>query len=333
MRKLYFVLLALTLFTQLVSVDFPWYSQGDERWKKDQLGKSRRSTIGRSGCVLSCLSMLLNAEATNPQITPGELNTWLKQNGGYSGTNMRWQIPGQMDGSGNGLELVVQDHKANNWKFLSEQLGKGNKVIVKVKGRRSHWVLVTKQNGPYNDASSYQINDPGMESYKERTLAHFGGFKAARSYSGNWLDEDAFSMDSDIQIVPVQSDEYLFYDLVNSPHPADVYVTIKNNLPVMIAGYFILGMFDKDNNFMRTVDYQYVTIDSSQTFDLMYEMDDIAEISQDDCTVNIIYSKYFSNMPSLSDTLPLTKNKENDPVINNSSLDEPDELEKSIELE
>lgn len=334
MRKLYNILLALMLFSQLVAVDFPWYSQGDERWKKDQLGKSRRgTTIGRSGCVLSCLSMLLNAEATNPRITPGELNTWLKQNGGFSGTNMRWQVPGQMDGEGNGLELVVQDHISNNWKFLSDQMSKGNKVIVKVKGRRSHWVLVTKQNGPYNKASSYQINDPGMETYKERTLAHFGGFKAARSYSGHWLDEDAFSMDSDIQIVPVERDEYLFYDLVNSPHPADIYVTIQNKLPVMITGYFILGMFDKDNNFLRTVDYQYVTIDSSKAFDLMYEMDDISEISENDCKVNIIYSKYFSKMPSLSDTLPLTKNKENDPLLNNSSLDEPDELEKSIELE
>jgi len=277
--------------------------------------------------------MLLNAEASNPQITPGELNAWLKQNGGYSGTNMRWQIPGQMDGNGNGLELVAQDTKANNWKFLSEQLAKGNKVIVKVKGRRHHWVLVTKQNGPDNLPSSYQINDPGMETYKEKTLGNFGGFRAARSYSGNWLDEDAFSMDSDIQIEPVQSDEYVFYDLMNSPHPADVYVTIKNNLPVMIAGYFILGVFDKDNNFLRTVDYQYVTIDSCKSFDLMYEMDDITDITQDSCKVNIIYSKYFSKMPSLSDTLPLTKNKERDPVINNSSIDEPDPLEKSIEKE
>jgi hypothetical protein len=331
MRKLHFVLLALMLFSQLVAADFPWYSQGDERWKKDRLGKSRRATIGRSGCVLSCLSMLLNAEASNPHITPAELNTWLKENGGYSGSNMRWQIPGQMDGSGNGLELVEQNRKANNWRFLSDQLAKGNKVIVKVKGRRSHWVLVTKQNGPYNKASSYQINDPGMETYKERTLAHFGGFKAARSYSGNWLDEDAFSLDSEVQVVPVESDEFLFYDLVNSPHPADVYVTIKNNLPVMIAGYFILGLFDKENNFLKTIAYEYVAIDSSQTFDLMYEMEDVKDLTQNECTVNIIYSKYFSNMPSLTDTLPLTKNKEDDPQTNDTSVDEPDELEQSIE--
>jgi hypothetical protein len=331
MRKIYFILFALTLFTQLAAADFPWYSQGDDRWKKDQLGKSSRATIGRSGCVLSCLSMLLNAEATNPHVTPGELNTWLKQNGGYAGTNMKWQIPGQMDGNSNGLELVQQDNKRNNWKFLSEQLAKGNKVIVKVSGRRSHWVLVTKQVGPMDQASSYVINDPGMETYKERTLGHFGGFKAARSYSGNWLDEDAFSMDSDIQIVPVQSDEYLFYDLVNSPHPADVYVTIKNNLPVMIAGYFILGLFDKDNNFLRTISNEYVTIDSCQAYDLMYEMDDISSISQDSCTVNIIYSKYFSQMPTFDDTIPLSKNKEDDPMLNNSSIDEPDDLEKSIE--
>ncbi|HOD17625.1 MAG TPA: C39 family peptidase [Candidatus Cloacimonadota bacterium] len=333
MKKIYMALLLSICFLSLIAADFPWYSQGDERWKTDQLGKTG-TTIGRSGCVLSCLSMLLNAEATNPRITPDELNNWLKENGGYSGANMRWQIPGEIDGNGWGLELVAQDRKVNNWKFLSEQLQKGNKVIVKVKGRRSHWVLVTKQIGPYNKASSYLINDPGMETYKERTLAHFGGFRAARSYAGNWLDEDAFSMDSDIQVVPVERDEYLFYDLVNSPHPADVYVRIKNNLPVPIKGFFILGLFDKDNNFLRALDYEYASVDSCGYYDLLYEMNDITSIQQNQDYVNILYSKYFSNLPSLNDTIALVKNNQNDDVLNKSFLDnnsEPDELEKSIE--
>ncbi len=326
-------MILLTAISYLAAVDFPWYSQGDERWKQERLGKSGR-TIGRSGCVLSCLSMLLNAEASNPRITPDELNEWLRQNGGYSGSNMRWQVPGELDGAGKGLELVAQDRKPNNWKFLSEQLDKGNKVIVKVKGRRSHWVLVTRRNGPYNKASSYPINDPGTLDYKERTLAHFGGFKAARSYSGNWLDEEAFKLETDIQVVPVESDEYMFYDLFNSPHPADVYVRIQNNLSVPISGYFILGLFDKDNKFMQTVAYEHANVDSSAYYDLMYEMDDISELQQNGAYVNIIYSKYFSNMPSLNDTVALMKNKDNDPNLNKSDpnyTDIPDELESSID--
>ena len=329
MKKIYILLLLVSLVYITNAADFPWYSQGDSRWKQDKLGKSSRTTVGRSGCVLSCLSMLLNAEATNPQITPGELNAWLKKNGGYSGTLMRWQIPGEIDGSGHGLELVAQDRTMNNWRFLSDQLARGNKVIVKVKGRRSHWVLVTKQNGPYNKASSYSINDPGMEKYKVRTLAHFGGFKAARSYSGNWLDEEAFTMDSEIQVVPVERDEFLFYDLIKLPHPADVYVRVENKLTVPISGYFILGLFDKDHKFLRTIDYEYGTVEASGYFDLIYQMEDISELNGQEHYVNILYSKYFSNLPSLHDTLALSKNQIYDNLSDVKS-DEPDELEEMI---
>ncbi|MBM4399936.1 MAG: hypothetical protein FJ041_06400 [Candidatus Cloacimonetes bacterium] len=307
MKKRLFPIILLFLIAGLLAADFNWFSQGDERWKTDKLGQSKRTTVGRSGCVLSCLAMLLNAEASNPYITPGDLNAWLKQNGGYSGARMRWEIPGNLDGKGVGFELVAQISKGNNWKFLSEQLTKGNKVIVKVKGRRSHWVLVTKQDGPYNKASSYMINDPGTKSYVARTLAYYGGFKKARSYSGNWLDEDAFSLDTEICVVPVDQDEFLFYDIVNAPRPADVYVRIENKLQVPINGFFILGLFDKDGNFMRTVDYDFASLEANAQYDLMYEMDDITEIQQNDAYVNILYSKYFNHMPSSFDTLALIK--------------------------
>jgi hypothetical protein len=316
MRKIYIALTLLMLSAWLFAVDFNWYSQGDARWKQERLGASKRSTIGRSGCVLSCLSMLLNAEATNPRITPDELNAWLSKNGGFRGSDMRWQIPGQFDGKGNGLELVAQINTANNWKFLSDNMAKGNKVIVKVKGRRSHWVLVTKQVGDSDSAASYLINDPATNEYQERTLAYYGGFRAARAYSGNWLDEEAFSMNSDIQIVPVEKDELFLFDIDNLPHPADVFVRLENKLTVTIGGYFILGLFDKDNQFLSTVDYEYATIDSCNTLDLIYKMDDVSKVTEGDCTVRIIYSKYFSNMPSLNDTLPLSKNKHNDKQTN-----------------
>lgn len=310
MKKIYATALIIIFLTGLIAADFNWFSQGDERWKQEQLGMSKKSTIGRSGCVLSCLSMLLNAEASNPQITPARLNTWLKQNGGYSGSKMRWQIPGEIDGSGNGMELVAQITSRNNWKFLRDQLAAGNKVIVKVNNRRSHWVLVTKQDGPYNKASSYMINDPGTKSYVPRTLGYYGGFKAARSYSGNWLDEEAFTLDTEIQIVPVDSIEFIFYDMVNSPYPADVYVRIENKLQVPVTGYFILGLFDRDGNLIKNVDYEYATVEATGTYDLMYEMEDISDIQKKDYYVNILYSKYFSKMPSLNETLALVQNKD-----------------------
>jgi hypothetical protein len=242
---------------------------------------------------------------------------------------MRWQIPGEYDGPGNGMELVAQINRSNDWHFLSDQLAKGNKVIVKVKGRRSHWVLVTKQVGmEFDDPDSYLINDPGMKEFKERTLGYFGGFKAARSYSGNWLDEEAFSLNSDIQVVPITTEEFFLYDISGMPHPADVFVTLKNTLPVTIGGFFILGMFDQDNNFLKTIDYEYATIDSCDSLDLIYKMDDYVDVEQQGYTVQIIYSKYFSNMPSLNDTIPLTKNKDNDEYYEDENLI--DELIESL---
>lgn len=305
MKKSIIYVMMICLCLPIFADSFNWFSQNDARWKKEQLG-SGRSSIGSSGCVLSCLSMLLNAEASNPYITPNRLNDWLRQNGGYAGTDMRWQIPGQIDGSGLGLELVAQSTKRNDWEFLSAQLDQGNKVIVKVAGRRSHWVLVTQRNGDIDKASSYLVNDPGMERYEQRTLAYFGGFRSARSYSGNWLDEQAFDLDSEIFVVPVQNDEYFLYDISNLPHPADVYVTLKNKLPVPISGFFLLGLFDEEGKFLRTVDYEQANVEANGAVDLLYELPDVSPLNRDKSKLRIVYSKYFSDVPSMNDTTPLS---------------------------
>jgi hypothetical protein len=304
MKKLMILILTLCLSLPYFADNFSWFSQGDSRWKQERLGSSG-SSIGNSGCVLSCLSMLLNAEASNPYITPNRLNDWLRKNGGYAGSNMRWQIPGQIDGSGLGLELVAQSTKRNDWDFLSGEIDKGNKVIVKVAGRRSHWVLVVKRDGEPNKAASYIVNDPGMDKFEQRTLAYFGGFRSARSYSGNWLDEEAFNLESEIYVVPVQNDEFFLYDINKLPHPADVYVTLQNKLPVEIAGYFILGMFDADGNYLRTVDYEYASVNASSSVDLLYELPDVSPLNGDNQKLRIVYSKYFSDVPSMNDTTKL----------------------------
>lgn len=304
MKKLTLILIAMTLMLPMFAVSFNWFSQNDSRWKQERLGNSG-SSIGNSGCVLSCLSMLLNAEATNQHMTPDRLNAWLRKNGGYAGNDMRWQIPGEIDGSGLGLELVAQSTKRNDWEFLSGELDKGNKVIVKVAGRRSHWVLVTKRDGEADKPASYFVNDPGMSKFEERTLAYFGGFRSARSYSGNWLNEEAFDLDSEINVVPVQNDEFFLYDINKLPHPADVFVTLENKLPVEISGYFILGLFDAEGAFVRSVDYEYASVDSSGALDLLYELPDVTPLNDARHSLKIVYSKYFSAVPSMYDTIEL----------------------------
>jgi hypothetical protein len=295
-------ILAITI-TLIQATGFSWFSQSDARWKSNRLGGG--TSIGKSGCVVSCLSMLLNAEASNPYMTPGKLNDWLRKNGGYSGNNMRWQIPGLIDGDGLGMELEGQSTRYNDWNFLEDELTKGNKVIVKVAGRRSHWVLVVRRDGPKDKASSYLVNDPGMTEYEERTLAYWGGFRSARSYSGNWLDEQAFNLNSEINVVPIAAEEGFLYDIYELPLPADVFVTLQNNLNVEIQGFFILGLFDAEENLVYTVDAEYAQIDAAGEIDLLYEMSDYSPLEKGENTLKIIYSKYFSDMPSRYDTLNL----------------------------
>jgi hypothetical protein len=302
-KKMILIIGILLLINVINATNFSWFSQNDSRWKYNTLGRS--TSIGRSGCVVSCLSMLLNAEASNPYMTPDKLNSWLRKNGGYSGNNMRWQIPGLIDGEGLGMELEGQSTRYNDWDFLSSELEKGNKVIVKVAGRRSHWVLVVKQEGEANKASSYLVNDPGMTTFEKRTLAYWGGFRSSRSYSGNWLDEQAFMMNSEIHVVPIASQEGFLYDIIEMPHPADVFVTIQNNLAVDIHGYFILGLFDADDNLIDTIDYEYSSIEPEGEVDLLYEMTDYTPLQDDSHTLKVIYSKYFSKMPSMYDTINL----------------------------
>jgi len=305
MKKIYLMIIMTSVLCGLFANGFTWYSQVDTRWKNNSLGSSG-SSIGKSGCALSCVSMLLNGEASNSRVTPDELNAWMRRNGGFANGNlMRWQVPAEMDGSGSGVELQSVINRANDWKYLSEELDKGNKVVVRVAGRRSHWVLVVKRDGPWDRASSYIVNDPGTSDYRQRTLAHFGGFVAARSYSGIWLDEDAFDLATSINVAPVSEEEAFLYDLSGLPTPANIYVTLENRLTVDVTGYFILGLFDSNNRLIRSIDHEYAIVGASSSLDLIYEMQDIAPLQEAGADLKILYSKFFSEMPVLDEVLEL----------------------------
>jgi len=104
---------------------------------------------------------------------------------------------------------------------------------------------------------------------------------------------------------------------------------VENKLPVQISGYFLLGLFDKNHNFLRTVDFEYSTVEANGYFDLIYQMEDYSDLLDQEHYVNILYSKYFSNLPSLHDTLALSKNQIYDKLFDVKG-EEPDELERMI---
>jgi hypothetical protein len=144
-----------------------------------------------------------------------------------------------------------------------------------------------------------------MSEYESRTLAYWGGFRSARSYSGNWLNEQAFNLSSEIYVVPIPEEESFIYDIYDLPAPADVFVSLQNNLDVEIQGFFILGLFNAENELMYTVDYQYAELEPAGEIDLLFEMLDFSPLEEESTTLKIIYSKYFSAMPSRFDTIDL----------------------------
>ncbi len=64
------------------SLVVPAYSQYDPKWAGDQLGPDRGGgTLGGAGCAVTCAAMMATSVGCN--VTPGGLNTWLGENGGF----------------------------------------------------------------------------------------------------------------------------------------------------------------------------------------------------------------------------------------------------------
>ena len=71
-----------------LAASYPLYKQCDSRWANDKLGSS--TTICKSGCLMSSVAMFMNNG-----YTPGTLNKYMNEHGGYSGNLWIWaKAPG-----------------------------------------------------------------------------------------------------------------------------------------------------------------------------------------------------------------------------------------------
>jgi hypothetical protein len=236
--------------------------------------------------------MLFNSEASNPQVTPEELNAWLIKNNGYSNADMRWEVVANFDGEGKGVELVGRTDRRNDWDFLSEHIMKGNKVIVKVGSSRGHWVVITAMNGSTRSAGSYEVNDPGLPAYKKRYLSHWGGFRAARAFSGNWVTRDQLVMDEDVKLLAADSLDTFMYNLYDVQNPAELYVNIDNSLDVPVTGYYSLGLFSTDNAFITTIGFpMYLTVKKKEKKEILFPIDGIDKILKSNNQIKLMYAK------------------------------------------
>jgi len=141
------------------------YKQCDSRWGSHRLGTSS-NTICAAGCAMSDVSMILASEGISidgQESTPGSLNNWLVNHGGYVGGDLLvWNAIASL-GNVSMLTYTTKVSQAELKKYVDSC----HPVVVNVRGG-SHWVLITASTGNLN---VWQVNDPG---FSQTTYAYSG---------------------------------------------------------------------------------------------------------------------------------------------------------------
>lgn len=133
-------------------------SQTDPRWKDKLLGTDNTATIGKYGCLLTCMTVIANGYGF--QETPDSLNNKMKSVGGFQGAMI---IPGALPTALPGIHYTKYqpcDNYPAPMDEIDATLAVGKPVIVMVDyspaaGLQNHWiVLIDKKD------SDYVIRDP-----------------------------------------------------------------------------------------------------------------------------------------------------------------------------
>jgi len=141
-----------------------FFSQNDPKWTCAKLGTCYKTTMGTctgdtpAGCAVAAAAMVLKSKGA--AIDPGVLNTWLKNNGGYSGGCLIvWSKVADYDGPG-GLVWKTTGSLASP-ADLKSKLDAGYRIIAKSKRFSSgHWVAVSGYTGTGTAWSHFTYWDP-----------------------------------------------------------------------------------------------------------------------------------------------------------------------------
>lgn len=105
-------------------IKVPYFSQLDGRWSQSAYGSS---TIGKSGCGITCLTMIVNA-LNNDTITPPTMANWSASNGFYiPGAGTAWSI---FNAAANKYNLKVKNISRSTPQEILNELSKGHPIIV-----------------------------------------------------------------------------------------------------------------------------------------------------------------------------------------------------------
>ncbi len=152
------VTLCLTFLTNMyaISYDVPVIGQRWSPWSSDTLGTcSVNTTIGSDGCAITATAMLLNYYGDNTD--PRELNTWLKNNGGYSsGCLINWSVAATKMSNVQWVESLSYASIPADLDRIKNELDSGYPVVAEVRlSGNKHFVVLTGYVG-----STFYINDP-----------------------------------------------------------------------------------------------------------------------------------------------------------------------------
>lgn len=155
-----------TAMSELTSVpSTAFFSQNSSSWTCNQLGTCSATTMGicsgnsAAGCAVTSVAMLLKKKGAS--VTPGTLNTWLKNNGGYqSGCLIYWATAANFDGTG-GL-LWVGTGSLTTTSALKGDLDAGRLIISRSDrfGVDSHFVVISGYNNAGTVWSDFTYWDP-----------------------------------------------------------------------------------------------------------------------------------------------------------------------------
>lgn len=140
------------------------YSQQDKQWSGDFLGYSTEGTIGKWGCLLTCMAMACTKYGYDE--TPKTLNDNLKIVGGFQDAlvivrMINTIVPGVKE---------IYSHSCKDtpapMDIIDRAINDNNCVIVELDysqevGFQNHWVILDKQlpNGDYEIFDPYPLTD------------------------------------------------------------------------------------------------------------------------------------------------------------------------------